>query len=391
MWSPWDCTKPGQLIPQCWSVVQEEMTWHNSDLQPKAESNFLILLSCASHCCGCHRNVVPFLVGRQMLPLSLQSKKSCPQGLQGLKGSQGPPGKMGPAGPEGAKGSQGEKGSKGDVGDRGLQGVPGLKGDQGIRGPAGPKGDKGSSGEKGAKGEIGLQGTTGQQGLPGNSGSSGPKGDKGPVGEKGGKGDKGDRGLQGATGSQGPTGKTGFSGPKGDKGSQGEKGTKGDSGLSEINLLKIQVRTLEGKLNTLQNSFSKYKKVIMFPNGRIVGEKVFMTSGYESSFENLKQKCSQAGGQLAAPRNSAENAAIQQIVAMHNKAAYLGINDIQTEGQFRYLNGQAITYSNWLPREPNNDRGVEDCVEVFEHDHLRPRAVHDELLKETDTPIYCKA
>lgn len=23
-------------------------------------------------------------------------------------------------------------------------------------------------------------------------------------------------------------------------------------------------------------------------------------------------------------------------------------------------------------------------------DHLRPRAVHDELLKETDTPIYCK-
>ncbi|XP_019411852.1 PREDICTED: pulmonary surfactant-associated protein D-like isoform X1 [Crocodylus porosus] len=286
-------------------------------------------------------------------------------GLQGLKGSQGPPGKMGPAGPEGAKGSQGEKGSKGDVGGGGLQGVPGLKGDRGAEGPAGAKGDKGLSGEKGAKGEIGLPGTAGQQGLPGNPGSPGPKGDKGPVGEKGGKGDKGDRGLQGAIGSQGPTGRTGSSGPKGDKGSQGEKGTKGDSGLSEINLLKTQVSILERKLDTLQNSFSKYKKVIMFPNGRIVGEKVFMTNGYESSFENLKQRCFQAGGQLASPRNSAENTAIQQIVALHDKAVFLGINDIRTEGQFQYLNGQAITYSNWLPGEPNNDRGIEDCVEVF--------------------------
>uniref|UniRef100_A0A7M4ESV8 Pulmonary surfactant-associated protein D-like n=1 Tax=Crocodylus porosus TaxID=8502 RepID=A0A7M4ESV8_CROPO len=227
---------------------------------------------------------------------------------------------------------------------------------------------------------LGLPGTAGQQGLPGNPGSPGPKGDKGPVGEKGGKGDKGDRGkqlrphlycllkrgrLQGAIGSQGPTGRTGSSGPKGDKGSQGEKGTKGDSGLSEINLLKTQVSILERKLDTLQNSFSKYKKVIMFPNGRIVGEKVFMTNGYESSFENLKQRCFQAGGQLASPRNSAENTAIQQIVALHDKAVFLGINDIRTEGQFQYLNGQAITYSNWLPGEPNNDRGIEDCVEVF--------------------------
>lgn len=103
----------------------------------------------------------------------------------------------------------------------------------------------------------------------------------------------------------------------------------------------------------------------MFPNGRIVGEKIFMTSGYEGNFDSLKQRCSQAGGQLASPQNAAENAAIQQIVVLYNKLVFLGINDIQTEGRFKYLNGGNIVYSNWQTGEPNNDKGIEDCVEVY--------------------------
>uniref|UniRef100_A0A7M4FXJ9 Pulmonary surfactant-associated protein D-like n=1 Tax=Crocodylus porosus TaxID=8502 RepID=A0A7M4FXJ9_CROPO len=174
-----------------------------------------------------------------------------------------------------------------------------------------------------------------QSGLPGRDGRDGKEGPKG---------EKGNPGLQGLKGSQGPPGKMGPAGPEGAKGSQGEKGSKGDMPTTDLSPCFL---------------------VIMFPNGRIVGEKVFMTNGYESSFENLKQRCFQAGGQLASPRNSAENTAIQQIVALHDKAVFLGINDIRTEGQFQYLNGQAITYSNWLPGEPNNDRGIEDCVEVF--------------------------
>ncbi|XP_067386173.1 pulmonary surfactant-associated protein D [Emydura macquarii macquarii] len=286
------------------------------------------------------------------------------QGLQGLKGSQGPPGKMGPAGPVGGTGSQEKKGLKGDIGSRGVQGVPGLKGDPGNAGLSGPKGDKGSPGDKGVKGERGLQGATGLQGQPGIAGSPGPKGDKSTVGEKGAKGDKGDRGLQGSSGLQGPKGQIGSPGLKGDKGSVGEKGTKGDSGLSEVSLLKKQVSALEEQLKALQSSFSKYKKVIMFPNGRTVGQKIFTTSGYEGSFNDLKKMCSEAGGQLASPQNAAENAAIHQIVVSHKKQVFLGITDIQTEGQFKYLNGQTLVYSNWQTGEPNNANGVEDCVEV---------------------------
>uniref|UniRef100_A0A674JXQ2 C-type lectin domain-containing protein n=1 Tax=Terrapene triunguis TaxID=2587831 RepID=A0A674JXQ2_9SAUR len=126
-----------------------------------------------------------------------------------------------------------------------------------------------------------------------------------------------------------------------------------------------ELRSEFQNLGTLTENISLCFLVIMFPNGRIVGEKIFMTSGYEGNFDSLKQRCSQAGGQLASPRNAAENAAIQQIVVLYNKSVFLGINDIQTEGRFTYLNGENIVYSNWQTREPNNDKGIEDCVEVY--------------------------
>ncbi|XP_042315904.1 pulmonary surfactant-associated protein D-like [Sceloporus undulatus] len=287
------------------------------------------------------------------------------QGLQGPRGILGPPGKVGPAGPIGQKGTQGEKGLKGDAGEMGPRGVQGLKGPPGSIGPIGSKGDTGPQGERGVKGEIGLKGATGAQGPQGKTGAPGPKGDRGPVGEKGAKGDVGAKGLQGATGPQGSVGKTGPPGPKGEKGSLGEKGTKGDSGLSEVNLMKRQVAALEGQLKALQASFSKYQKVATFPGGRIVGNKVFVTSGYEGNFDDLKQRCQQAGGQLASPRNAAENTAIHEIVVLYKKSVFLGITDIQTEGRFKYLNGEAIVYSNWQAGEPNNDKRQENCVELY--------------------------
>nr|XP_060623054.1 pulmonary surfactant-associated protein D-like [Anolis sagrei ordinatus] len=234
--------------------------------------------------------------------------------------------------------------------ERGLPGTDGRDGRDGLQGP------KGERGEQGPKGNAGAEGP---QGAPG------PKGDRGSVGEKGSKGDVGARGLQGATGPQGPEGRTGPPGSKGDKGSTGEKGTKGDSGLSEVNYMKNKVSALERQLKTLQSSFSKYQKVAAFPGGRIVGNKVFISSGYEGNFNDLRQRCWQAGGQLASPRNYAENIAIKDIVVLYQKSAFLGITDIQTEGTFRYSNGERIVYSNWEIGEPNNQDVEEDCIEVY--------------------------
>uniref|UniRef100_A0A8C0J1Q2 C-type lectin domain-containing protein n=1 Tax=Chelonoidis abingdonii TaxID=106734 RepID=A0A8C0J1Q2_CHEAB len=194
-------------------------------------------------------------------------------------------------------------------------------------------------------------GMPGSNGLPGRDGKEGPKGENGELG------------LRGA---QGLPGKAGPSGPKGEKGSVGERGPTGPSGG-------------QGKQTSLFG-LTRIDGVLLFPNGMTVGEKIFKTEGSEGNFETSKAVCSQAGGLLASPRNSAENSAIQQIAAWHKKMPFLGINDIQTEGTFKHLNGEALGYSNWASNEPNNSEGIEDCVEVHSSGKWNDKSLYSCLL-----------
>uniref|UniRef100_A0A6I8QBW8 Mannose binding lectin 2 n=1 Tax=Xenopus tropicalis TaxID=8364 RepID=A0A6I8QBW8_XENTR len=196
--------------------------------------------------------------------------------------------------------------------------------------------------------------------------STGLPGRDGRDGKEGPKGEKGDKGLQGSRGIQGPPGKIGPPGVKGEMGSVGEKGDPGRSASSEVEVVKGQVKALEGQLHLLQENFNKYNKILLFHGGKKAGEKIFVTNGHEESFENALKTCKEAGGKLATPKNAAENHAVQEI--LHTKGdtvkSFLGISDIQVEGIFKYLGGDKITFTNWNLGEPNNSKDNEDCVEI---------------------------
>ncbi|XP_004389942.1 pulmonary surfactant-associated protein D [Trichechus manatus latirostris] len=289
-------------------------------------------------------------------------------GLPGAVGQAGMPGPAGPIGPKGDNGSTGEPGPKGDSGPHGPPGPPGVPGPAGREGPSGSQGNIGPQGKPGPKGETGPKGEVGapgMQGLVGTRGLEGPKGEGGAPGERGATGNTGAAGPAGEVGPQGPPGARGPPGLKGDRGVPGDRGAKGDSGLPDVAALQQQVEALQGQVQHLQAVFLQHKKVELFPNGRGVGKKIFKTGGFEKSFQDVQQVCTQAGGQVASPRSVAENAAVQQLVMAHNKAAFLGVTDTKTEGRFTYPTGEPLAYSNWAPGEPNNNGEAENCVEIL--------------------------
>ncbi|KAM5236485.1 pulmonary surfactant-associated protein D [Ctenodactylus gundi] len=289
-------------------------------------------------------------------------------GLPGAVGPAGIPGSAGPVGPKGDNGSAGEPGPKGDCGPSGPRGLPGVPGPAGREGPSGKQGNIGPQGNPGPKGEAGPTGEVGNPGMPGSAGTRGPigpKGDRGAPGERGAPGNAGATGPTGAVGPQGAPGARGPPGSKGDRGAPGDKGAKGESGLPGITALRQQVEALREQLQSLQAAFSRYKKAVLFPDGRSVGDKIFKTAGTEKTFEGAREVCTQAGGQMASPLSAAENSALQQLATAQNKAAFLSMTDVRTEGTFVYPSGKPLVYSNWAPGEPNNDGGAENCVEIF--------------------------
>ncbi|XP_063814820.1 pulmonary surfactant-associated protein D-like isoform X2 [Pseudophryne corroboree] len=221
-----------------------------------------------------------------------------------------------------------------------VQGLPGLNGRDGRDGTNGLKGDPGLRGEPG---------------IPGERGSAGPPGKVGP---KGNQGDKENDGVAGSKGEKGSTGATGLGLP----GLQGNKGEKG----SPDDIAKERLKVFESQLQILQANLTKYIKILLFHGAIQSGDKLFVTNGLKESFENDQRICKESGGSLAAQKNAAENSAVQKVLLSKGKSnkAFLGISDMQVEWTFLYLTGNKVTFTNWNPGEPNNNKDTEDCTEI---------------------------
>ncbi|XP_069316682.1 mannose-binding protein A-like isoform X1 [Eulemur rufifrons] len=184
-------------------------------------------------------------------------------------------------------------------------------------------------------------------GTPGRDGRDGPKGEKGEPGQ-------GLRGLQGPPGKMGPPGERGTTGPPGAKGS---KGDRGDNSIAEAKLA-----SLEREVSSLRAELDHIKKLQAFSLGKKHGKKLYVTNREKMPFSKVKALCAELRATVAAPRNAEENRAIQDVA---KDIAFLGITDEATEGQFAYVTGERLTYSNWKSGEPNDFGSGEDCVIVL--------------------------
>lgn len=96
-------------------------------------------------------------------------------------------------------------------------------------------------------------------------------------------------------------------------------------------------------------------------------------------------------GQLVSINTAAENTFLQQNV-IHpagNGNKHIGLTDRAQEGQFKWLTGEPLTFSNWENGEPNN-AGDEDAVEMYASgrwNDARTTVVNPAYLVEFATPF----
>ncbi len=94
--------------------------------------------------------------------------------------------------------------------------------------------------------------------------------------------------------------------------------------------------------------------------------KVYLLVKEEKRYRDAEVFCQGRGGHLAMPKDAAANRAIAgYVTAAGLSRVYIGINDLEREGHFVYVERSPMTtFSKWREGEPNNAYDDEDCVEM---------------------------
>lgn len=81
------------------------------------------------------------------------------------------------------------------------------------------------------------------------------------------------------------------------------------------------------------------------------------------SWDDAKAACEMRGGHLVVINDEKEQQFLQTIVIGGKKPYYwIGLSDSETEGTFKWVNGDSLTYTNWGEGQPDNWQDSEDVV-----------------------------
>ncbi|MCX5884570.1 MAG: putative Ig domain-containing protein [Proteobacteria bacterium] len=80
-------------------------------------------------------------------------------------------------------------------------------------------------------------------------------------------------------------------------------------------------------------------------------------------WSSAKSLCESSGGYLATITSSDENSTVTNLAVQSGKDAWIGFTDSESEGKWKWVTIESVTYTHWASGEPNND-GDEDCGEI---------------------------
>eukprot|EP00058_Branchiostoma_floridae_P025647 XP_002611137.1 hypothetical protein BRAFLDRAFT_88464 [Branchiostoma floridae] len=146
-------------------------------------------------------------------------------------------------------------------------------------------------------------------------------------------------------------------GPPGERGPMGPAGPKGEPGSV-------------GPLPTLPGTQKKEPCPDDYSDG---GNGIcYKLCQSTLTFIKADETCRRSGGTLAMPRDAGSNRALQippfgrvlRAEGINTYQPWIGLSDLRREGHFEWMDGAPLgKNSPWLPGEPNDQTGLENCVE----------------------------
>ena len=81
------------------------------------------------------------------------------------------------------------------------------------------------------------------------------------------------------------------------------------------------------------------------------------------TWEEAEEFCEELGGHLATSTSAEKNEFLVNFA--NGKAVWLGTTDKETEGVWKWITGEELSYTNWNRGEPNDAGGREDYAELY--------------------------
>uniref|UniRef100_A0A3Q3N681 C-type lectin domain-containing protein n=1 Tax=Mastacembelus armatus TaxID=205130 RepID=A0A3Q3N681_9TELE len=93
----------------------------------------------------------------------------------------------------------------------------------------------------------------------------------------------------------------------------------------------------------------------------------YLLSTQSGSWDKGRQDCRDREAELVTIDSYEEQVFVS---ALNKKDTWLGLNDIETEGTWKWADGTALTVKYWFPGQPNNGNkdqrlGEEDCGHLY--------------------------
>ncbi|XP_046861634.1 CD209 antigen-like protein E [Xenia sp. Carnegie-2017] len=103
----------------------------------------------------------------------------------------------------------------------------------------------------------------------------------------------------------------------------------------------------------------------------------YFFSAKAATWNKARKLCQQMGGDLAVPKNNAENNVISEIILRkRTKDHFIGLYRNKSDNQFYTVQNGKPSFTSWFPGKPNNYGGLQDCVSIYKSKWMDIRCGH---------------